>query len=206
MDDDCWLPGLTRRVSPLAHTATLTANGRPAPVLRDGMDRDREHEPHAWTGPAGSCLDYRWPEAVQIGGARLVFDSNLAHEKRMPFTYPQRGSRCLVPSSLTRRFRLEALEETGRWRVIFREGENYQRLVHVPLGVCAKGLRLVAEETWGDDAVRLFAFEPSERDEGKRPAVPDGPHFSEVRAKAAPEDLLPPENGLESITKSSRSA
>ena len=114
----------------------------------------------------------------------------------MPFTYPQRGSRCLVPSSLTRRFRLEALEETGRWRVIFREGENYQRLVHVPLDVCAKGLRLVAEETWGDDAVRLFAFEPSERYEGKRPAVPDGPHFSEVRAKIAPKDLLPPENGL----------
>ena len=124
----------------------------------------------------------------------------------MPFTYPQRGNRCLVPSSLVRRFRLEALEETGRWRVMFRESENYQRLVHVPLDVRTQGLRFVAEETWGDDTVRLFSFEPTERDEGKRPAVPDGPHFAEVRAKIAPEDLLPPENDPESAAKPRQSA
>ena len=206
MEDDCWLPGLTRRVSPLAHAATLTADGCPAPVLRDGMDRDRENESHAWTGPTGACLDYRWPEAVRIGGARLVFDSNLAHEKRMPHTYPQRGNRCLVPSSLVRRFRLEALDETGRWRVLYRESENYQRLVHVPLDVRTQGLRFIAEETWGDDAVRVFSFEPTERDEGKRPAVPDGPHFADVRAKIAPEDLLPPENDPESRAKPRQSA
>lgn len=206
MDDDCWLPGLTRCASQLASSATLTANGAPAPVLLDGMERDRENESHAWAGSPGASLDYRWPAPVNIGSVRLVFDSNLAHEKRMPFTYPQRGNRCLVPSSLVKRFRLEVLEKTGHWRVISRETENYQRLVYVPLNMRACGLRFVPEETWGADAVRIFSYEPLEMDEGKIPSVPDGPHFSTVRATIDPADLAPPENGLEQSTKASHSA
>jgi len=206
MEDDCWLPGLCRSTSPLACSAALTADGGPAPVLLDGWERDRANEPHAWTGPPGAALDYRWPEPVFIGGARLVFDSNLAHEKRMPFTYPQRGNRCLVPSSLVKRFRFEVLEETGHWRVISRETENYQRLVYTPLNMRARGLRLVPEETWGADAVRIFTFEPLGMGEGKRPRVPDGPHFSAVRAAIDAADLAPPESGLEQMTKAGHSA
>lgn len=201
MDDDCWLPGLTRQPSPLAQSAMLTVNGEQAPVLRDGMERDRPDESHAWVGPAGASVEYRWSEPVFLGGARLVFDSNLAHEKKMPFTYPQRGNRCIVPSSLVKRFRLETLDEMGRWRVVYRDGENYQRLVHAPLNVRTKGLRLIPEETWGADAVRLFAFEPTETCESKVPTVPDGPHFCDVRAKIDAEDLAPPESGLEQKTK-----
>ncbi len=46
MDDDCWLPGRRREVSCLARSAALSSDGRDAPLLWDGLDRDRENESH----------------------------------------------------------------------------------------------------------------------------------------------------------------
>src|SRR5439155_181345 len=109
-------------------------------------------------GPTGAAIEYRWNEPVNVAGVRLVFDSNLANEKRMPCSYPQKGHRTLVPSSLVKSFRLETLGESGRWHTAFREEENYQRLVTVPLKSQVRGLRLVPEATWGDEAVRIFSF------------------------------------------------
>lgn len=198
MDDDCWLPGHARVVSPLALSGRLVGGGHNTEALREGLDRDRENEPHAWVGCVGMPVEYHWDSPVALAGARFVFDSNLANDKRMPCSYPQKGGRCLVPDSLVRRFRLEVLDEAGGpWRTVYRDGGNYQRLVRVPLGVRARALRFVPEETWGDEAVRVFAFEPLETYEEKIPLVPDGVPFSEARAKIAPENLAPPDNGLE---------
>lgn len=208
-DDDCWLPGLTRPVSELARRADLgTAEGMNAPLLLDGLDRDRENETHAWEGAPGiGHVEYRWKEPVNVAGARLVFDSDLNNDKRMAHVYPQNASRRAVPGSLVRRFRLEALGGDGRWSVVHRETNNYQRLVNVALpGLATAGLRLVPEETWaggkadlGAVPARVFAFEPLAPGEfiDKIPAIPDGPHFSEVRAAIDPRDLAPPDNGLE---------
>jgi hypothetical protein len=195
MADDCWLPGLTRPISPLAHQGELIAPGHEAPLLLDGLERDRESERHSWTGNLGSALEFRWRSAVDLAAVRLVFDSNLANEKRMPCAYPQKGNRQLVPASIVRRFRLEAQNEAGQWHVVHQECDNYQRLAYVPLQVRAQALRLVPEATWGSEAARLFAFEPLETFNPKIPTIPQGPHWKEVQAKIAPEDLASPENG-----------
>jgi hypothetical protein len=202
MDDDCWLPGLRRDVSCLALSAALSADGEDAPLLLDGLDRDRENESHAWVGLAGGKIEYRWGHAVKVAGARFTFDSNLNHTKRMPCSYPQTGNRCAVPTSLVKRYRIEARDDAGRWNTVYREVNNYQRLVRVPLDVRTTGMRFVPEETWGDEAVRVFAFEPLETYESKIPPIPDGPHFSEVRAKVDPRRLAPPDSGLEGASKS----
>ncbi|HEX8551084.1 MAG TPA: FAD-dependent oxidoreductase [Abditibacteriaceae bacterium] len=196
IDDDCWLPGKKREVSALAQNACITANGEDASVLRDGHDRDREDESHGVSVALDSSIEFRWDTPQQIGGVRLVFDSNLNHEKRMPCAYPQRNE-CRVPSSLVRAFRLEALDESGRWNVVHNECENYQRLVLVPLETCAMGLRLVPEKTWGAETARVFGFEPVEKLNAKIPTVPEGISFAEVRARFSAEDFAPPENGLE---------
>lgn len=207
MDDDCWLPGLDRPVSDLARTAKLRGQGRDAPLVHDGLDRDRPGASHAWTASAGDALEYHWQQPVHVGGARFVFDSNLQHHKRMPCSYPQKGDRRMVPSSLVRTFRVEVQDEAGRWRVAHRAENNYQRLVRVPLDVKAKGLRFVPEATWGDEAVRVFAFEPVESSVDKRPPTPKGPRFRDVQARIDPKDLAAPENGLEdSTTKFSHTA
>ncbi|HVK07048.1 MAG TPA: FAD-dependent oxidoreductase [Armatimonadaceae bacterium] len=203
MDDDCWLPGLARRVSDLACAARLESEaGRDPDLLRDGLDRDRENETHAWVGGVGkSHVAYRWDRPVNVAGVRLVFDSDLNNDKRMAHVYPQNANRRAVPGSLVRRFRLEARGAGGSWETVYRAGGNRQRLVRVALpGLSTDGLRLVPEETWaGGDEARVFAFEPQAPGEfaDTIPAVPDGPHFGAVVARIPAADLAPPDSGLE---------
>lgn len=193
MDDDCWLPGVTRAISPLTTNATLTGDGDNIAALRDGHDRDREDANHAWSCQAGNSATYSWPQPVQINGVRFIFDSNLNHTKRMPCSYPQSDT-CRVPSSLVKQFRLEARDAAGNWKTVFREENNYQRLVQVPLDIQTDALRLIPESTWGDATIRIFSFEPQDQFTLKIPAPVDGPAFAEVRAQIAPADLAPPES------------
>ncbi|HEX7009326.1 MAG TPA: FAD-dependent oxidoreductase, partial [Phycisphaeraceae bacterium] len=197
MDDDCWLPGVRRPASELATAATLAGAGDGLPLLLDGVDRDRPEGTHAWVGPVGAAIEYRWTDPVNLGGVRFIFDSNLNNTKRMPCSYPQRGDRCLVPSSLIRQYRLEAMDAHGQWQTIHRESNNYHRLVRLPLAVQTKGLRFVPEATWGDEAARLFAFEPVTHSDAVPPPVAQGPAFSEVVARVPAADLAPPDSGLE---------
>jgi hypothetical protein len=205
MDDDCWLPGKARSVSKLATSARLCGEGEVASLI-DGHDRSMGEDEHAWTDALGAEVGFRWNEPRWVAGARLTFDSNLSNEKRMPCSYPQKGDRTIVPASLVKDFRLETLDSAGNWQVTAHVKGNYQRLVRIELGVETRGLRLIPESTWGATEARVFAFEPLEQFETKIPAMPDGPHFSEVVARLNPEDLLPPENGLEESKKTSHAA
>jgi hypothetical protein len=194
-EDDCWLPGKTRDLSPLAVKGELIGAGN-VNVLRDGHDRDREGHDHAWRGAPGSAIEFRWSGPTQVAGARFVFDSNLQLHKRMPCSYPHRTSASAVPKSLVKAYRLEAQEPNGDWKVVFRERGNYQRLAYAPLEVRTTALRFVPEETWGDPEARLFAFEPLAVNTGKIPAPVDGPTITEIRSRVNPGDLAPPEGTI----------
>jgi hypothetical protein len=196
-DDDCWLPGVSRPIDELARAAAVQGGGDGLSLLLDGLDRDRPGEDHAWRGAASAGIEFRWPGPVAIGGVRLVFDSNLNHDKRMPCSYPQKGDRTLVPGSLVRAFRVEAQDGAGAWRVAWRTDANHQRLVRLPLEVRAKALRVVPEASWGDDQMRLFACEPLAASPRPTPGAPRGPSFAEVRARLDEADLRPPDSGLE---------
>lgn len=191
MDDDCWLPGVTRPISKLALTAKLVSNGQDVPLLLDGIDRDRPEQSHAWKGAPGAAVEFHWSQRQRVAGMRIVFDSNLQLHKRMPCTYPHKLT---MPHSLVKSYRVEARDDRGEWRTAFRATDNQQRLVRVPLAVEATAVRLVMEETWGDPVARVFACEPLADCELRIPSYPVGPAFSEVRARANPGDLQPPES------------
>jgi hypothetical protein len=193
-EDDCWLPGRTRDLSTLALKGELTGTGS-VHLLRDGHDRDRDNHGHAWSGALGSAIEYRWGSASEIAGARFTFDSNLSLHKRMPCSYPSRTS-CAVPRSIVKAYRIEAQEPNGDWKVVFREANNYQRLAYAPLHVRTAALRFVPEETWGNPEARVFAFEPVTTLAAKIPAEPEGPTITEVRSRANPADLAPPEGHI----------
>ena len=179
MEDDCWLPTLRREISELALSGRLSAQCGDAALLLDGLDRDRKEESHAWSGPVGTSIDFQWSERVKIGGARLVFDSDLQSAKCMPCSYPPPIEHRNMPGPLVKAFRLESLDETGKWQTVFREEKNCQRLVYVPLAVESRGLRWVAEETWGNLNARVFAFEPVVSCPAKIPTYPQGGTFTE---------------------------
>ncbi len=186
MADDAWLPGQARAIDPLTQAARL---GGEQAVLRTGHDRPIGEQSNAWTGQPGSAIALEWDSPTAIGGARLVFDSDLLDLKRMPHEYP---ARLAVPASLVRAFRLEA-RQGGQWRTVYRNDDNHQRLVRLPLNLQADALRLIPEATWGADAVRVFAFEATRTAPEHLPALPDRPRWADIVARTDPADLVEPE-------------
>ena len=180
-DDDCFLPGRTRKVPELTRKARLTASlGDPEP-LRNGIDRSLNGQDNGWcTGP-DQWVEYRFDEPQQVMMARLIFDSDLnrlirdkklgpdviangndpaaAATREMRCCYPLHMEPRTVPSCMTRAFRIEAEDRCGKWAEIFRQDNNYQRLARVPLNVKTCALRLVCEKTWGAPNAHLFAWD-----------------------------------------------
>ena len=65
-----------------------------------------------------------------------------------------------TPETLIKSFRLEVPNGDDGWKAVYREDNNYQRLVRVNLnGITASKIRLVPEETWGCEEARMFAFD-----------------------------------------------
>jgi hypothetical protein len=197
LDDDQWLPGKTHEVGELTRRASLAGGGAGLEHLRDGHDRPRDDVTHAWQGELGSAITFRWARTEAIGGLRLVFDSDLSLHKRMPCSYPLKANRVGVPATMIRKYRVEAQGRDGRWRVVCREQDNYQRLVRVPLGVNAKALRVVPEETWGASEARIFSIDVVRRKPTPIGIIVPGKPWPEVVAQVPAKDLRPPESGLE---------
>ena len=194
MEDDAWLPGLARQADALASAADPAGNG----LLINGVDRPWRDRDNAWTGTPGTPVEFRWNDAKPIGGMRLVFDSNLGDHKRMPCRYP-RTNRKGPPADLVKAFRIEVLDG-GTWRTVFREDNNTQRLVHAPVNATGTGVRIVPEETWGAEEVRLFAAEPTTICNDKRPPKPRRIPWSEVVSAVPEEHLRAPDLSSAAVT------
>ena len=170
MDDDCFLPHLRRRVSPLCAGAALEGDGWGLECLRDGVDRDRAGEAHAWVGGIGSRISYRFAVPGHISRIRLVFDSDLDRstlpwpENRMNRNMFHNRRLCYVPShmpaTMLKRYRIAARCLDGGSRIVVQEDHNYLRLrkYAVDIADCIE-LTLEPLETWGSEEVRIFAFE-----------------------------------------------
>lgn len=170
MDDDCYLPHFRRPISPLCEKARLTGDGEHLECLRDGVDRDRPGEGHAWEGRIGHRITYAFDRPCRIQRIRLVLDSDL---NRSTLPWPENRmnrnmfhNRLLsyapsyVPTTMLKKYRVEALRFDGSRQVIVDESNNYMRLrkYNVDIPDCA-GLILEPLETWGSESVRIFAFE-----------------------------------------------
>jgi len=192
MEDDCYLPGFARTADGVNQAATLNVD---APLL-NGIDRPIGEHANAWVGAVGDSVELRWSEPVDIAAARLVFDSNLNSDKRMPCSYPQSTAKSKVPESLVQQYRIEAQTNAG-WQTVYQQADNYRRLAVGPVGCRALALRFTADATWGADAVRLFGFEALATDPGRLHEVAEGPNWSSVVAAVDSADLAAPDSGLE---------
>ncbi len=169
---DCFLPGVSRVIAPLAASAALSASsGDPAP-LRNGLDRPVGRTDNGWRGQLGDWLEYRFDGPRPVRAVRIVFDSDLNrlgqgacsqhYEKNILSNFPLHQPPRRPPATLVKGFRLAIDRGNGEWQTVYQEDNNYQRLVEVPLDCTARGIRLIAENTWGAPDCHLFAFEPIE--------------------------------------------
>ena len=155
-EDDCYLPGLPRRVSRLG---SLAADWE---VLRNGWDRPIGGADNGAHAALGQAVTFAFAGPTRVRELRAVFDSDLNRA-----AYPHELGRnmicnrrlglpdAFVPPSMVRAFRVE--DESGR--VLLQEENNWQRLYRAELDAVVRELRFVPTATWGAPDAHLFALE-----------------------------------------------
>ena len=154
--DDCYIPWMALGVPALTRGASLAASqGDPEP-LRDGVHRPVGADGHCWVHREGDRVEYSFPAPAQVSQVTLVLDSGLGLQVQMSFFQPD-DQITVPPPVLPRAFRVEA-KIGGEWQTLHRVRDNHQRLVRLPMGKPAEGVRYTLDATWGAPESKLFAF------------------------------------------------
>ena len=181
MEDDCFLPGLKRKTSPLCNEKTLSADWGDASVLLNGTERKIWGNDNGYWGMCNRAITYTFDKKTHINDFRLIVDSDLDREytdgnprvlnisatlfKRLDYNYTSFG----FPKCMLKSFRIEALDDNGEWVTVYSKDNNYQRMIRETLDVDTTAIRLVpihtylSEElgkaTYGSAQAHIFAFE-----------------------------------------------
>lgn len=170
MDDDCYLSWNLRKLADVMKNTVVRASVCDASALLNGIDRQLENEYNGWKAPLGSWVELDFGKNIKVDEVRMVFDSDLNRESwdGVNTRFKEFPMRCnvfknemelTVPATIVKAFRLEVPDGRGGWRMVYREENNYIRLVKVKIGIMTSVLRLVLEATWGCGEVRMFAFD-----------------------------------------------
>ena len=180
MQDDCFLPGLRRRISPLSQMARLTAEYGDCSALINGIDRRIWGMDNGYFGKTNKAITYTFDRPVRVHGFRLVLDSDLNRDfvegnpdglntsSVLFFPYSHNQTTFGFPRCLVKRYRVEAQGENGEWKTVFEETDNHQRLIRQPLDVVARAVRLIPlstyfsetkTEDYGSSVAHIFNFE-----------------------------------------------
>ena len=181
MEDDCFLPGLKRKTSPLCNEKTLSADWGDASVLLNGTERKIWGNDNGYWGMCNRAITYTFDKKTHINDFRLIVDSDLDREytdgnprvlnisatlfKRLDYNYTSFG----FPKCMLKSFRIEALDDNGEWVTVYSKDNNYQRMIRETLDIDTTAIRLVpihtylSEElgkaTYGSAQAHIFAFE-----------------------------------------------
>jgi hypothetical protein len=170
MEDDCYLPFHARKVPELTLSAELKCSSENAENLRNGLDRPIDDSDNGVMLAPGQSAAYLFGAKRPVGKARIVWDSDLnrdtmPHIGGRPFRHNMLANRpwhCPefhVPKTMTRAYRIEGLNDSGNWTILYETHNNYQRLNVVPIKGEYLGIRLTPLETWGNDASHVFSFD-----------------------------------------------
>ncbi len=151
MNDDCFVPPYTRRVSDLSRSAHCSDN-----IVRSGIDRGDEN---CWIGKEGDIIEYTFSTDTEIREIRLVFDSDLNRKyNNMPCNYPLVQTSFHLPQTLIKQYRIEGITSDGITKTLNIEN-NHQRFVKHPVSWKVKTIRFIPLSTHGCEQFRVFGFE-----------------------------------------------
>lgn len=180
LEDDCFLPGLRRKISPLAKSAKLTCDYGDCSALLNGMDRRIWGNDNGYFGKTNKAITYTFEQPVHIEGFRLVLDSDLNREfiegnpdgvhttSVMFYSLSHNQTTFGFPKCLIKHYKIEAQDESGNWNVVYETKDNHQRFIKHKLDITAKAVRFIplstyASETritdYGSSVAHLFNFE-----------------------------------------------
>lgn len=166
MEDDCWLPGLKRKISSVCASALLEADDANAEALRNGIDRPTDDGgDNGCLIPIGGEITYTLAESSFVKEVRIVFDSDLDRKTVNGGVNDVRSNPTMCnrpldmepfgfPTTMVDGFELIADGE-----VIAQVKENYQRLVRIPINREITSLTLRICSTTGDEKAHIFSFD-----------------------------------------------
>ena len=163
LDDGVFLPHLRRKPSVLTEKAKLNISDGERNILLNGLERPRTYpEENSITQKLGDQLCFEFDTPEFISSLRLCFDpdferSTISDNKKMRvFAMKLSTGKDFVPvrvaATLVKSF---AVYADGK--EIARIGDNFNRLVKIPLGVKAKKISVEWLATNGAEDVRLFS-------------------------------------------------
>jgi len=153
--DDCYLPWIRQKFSPLTTSATLVANRGDAEPVRDGINRQVGDNPHAWECRVGDHVAYLFTEPTLVREVTLILDSDLS--KGIGHKYSRGNVMTSIPPVMPKVFHLDGLVD-GNWHTLQSIQDNHQRFVRLSLEQRLEGVRFVLDETWGSEQTRVYAF------------------------------------------------
>ena len=181
MEDDCFLPGIKRKMSALCTQETLSADWGDASALLNGTERKIWGNDNGYWGMCNRAITYTFPEKKHISDFRLIVDSDLDREytegnpqvlnisatlfRRLDYNYTSFG----FPECMLKAFRIEALDDNGQWQTVYETENNRQRMIRQKLDVDTTAIRLIpvntyfseklGAATYGSAQAHIFAFE-----------------------------------------------
>lgn len=181
MEDDCFLPGIKRKISPLCTQETLSADWGDASLLLNGTERKIWGNDNGYWGMCNRAITYTFPEKKHISDFRLIVDSDLDREytegnprilnisttlfRRLDYNQTSFG----FPECMLKEFRVEALDDNGQWQTVYETNCNRQRMIRQKLDVDTTAIRLIpvntyfseklGAATYGSAQAHIFAFE-----------------------------------------------
>ena len=155
--DDCYLPGIPQKFSPLTVNARLIAsNGLDPEPVRDGWNRQIGDDSHAWITRLGDSITYLFETPPHVSEVKLLLDTAMDRDLALSLHYMDHGM-THTPEETPRRFRIDVMKD-GEWCKFKAVEENYQRQVRVGIDEVVEGVRYTLTETHGAEASRVYGF------------------------------------------------
>lgn len=180
MEDDCFLPGLRRKIAPLSQQAVLTCDYGDCSDLINGIDRRIWGKDNGYFGKTNKAVTYTFSEPRHVAGFRLVVDSDLNREfvegnpdglntsSVLFFPYTHNQTSFGFPKCMVKHYKIEAQDEAGQWRVVYEQCDNHQRFIKQPLDITARAVRFIPLSTYfsetkvedyGSSVAHIYNFE-----------------------------------------------
>ena len=162
-DAGCYLPGTVREIPELTKQAKINLPESELALLQNGIERpDENMNVNYATLNIGDALEFDFGEEKELSELRLYFDPDFSRKSISPnkkmrvFAQKLMTGKDFVPvkvaNTLVKSFRVLA-----DGKEIFAETENHNALRKIALGVKAKKLTVIFDETRGIDKVHLFS-------------------------------------------------
>lgn len=167
MQDDCYIPFNKMEMSEISKNATYKSSGKDVEMLINGYQRPIGECKNRWVGKCGDFIEITFDKTREVKEIDFVFNSDLNRDTvtdqdsiRDKITICNRSlslKPVCVPKTLVKSLKIEALIN-GEYKEIDGVKDNYQRLVKLPVGLSADGLRITLTETNGYEIVGIHSI------------------------------------------------